>query len=616
MSNHLTREMRLSLSGQTALVCLLFSVFFLSAGVSSAVPDYVSLGARIVPGILFLFLAFLCFTVWLRTKRAESPIHLRTLFSQKQDRLFFLLAVLYIVFLCFDAQTAPVWDAGLYYSALLNGVFSFDFTLSSFFMSFSGFRHPTQALMLLYAPAQYLFPGSVLALNLTTLALGLACLFLFYRFCIRLFLGNRSLALFAAILYACSPLVLSFTHGINPDYGMLLGLVLLLHSYAYTHPVGMVCGGLLLLFSKEPGLVLYGGFGLGMLLYLWQKSNGKPRVKNFFRQAFSYWYLLIPFLFFGLYSAVYGFARIEGTGGFSALVSGPSSSFQWNAPHILTILLQVFVFQFGWLFTLLFLAALLKPILQKKAPAPLLEQNNLFALLGSALAYAIFVFAYVEIDLARYLLPFAPALAALLSWAVWRLFAAHKKPQKAICLLLCGLFFFSSIFSFDPVSLATFSHSLPAGTANLFNITRNEAYLYLCEVTVYNRQYLSYSRLLDKVAGQYGAGNDVPYLSVGIPSYSLQFFGNEQGNYRLSYSPQQERRVFYSADAVPLVGQELILEEGATLGSQLPQQFRLLVPAFQPEGSLDSLWSAVTVLEEETITAGGSSMHVYLCERT
>ncbi len=604
-----TRSSRTILWGELSAFSLLLSFFFFSPIGSVAFPAGVSVLLHLFWGGLFFFVAVFCFIVWLRLGTVTVSVGSLRL-AMGAHRGFLLVVAGYLFFLLPGLSTAPVWDAGLYYSSLLDGIFSFDFSILSFMSSFSGFHHPTQALFFLYAPLQYLFPGSVLALNLTTLLLGIVMLCSYYGFCLRLFKNNRNLALLSAVVFACLPQTLAFTTGLNPDFGMLVAMAILLGCFAWEHKVGMVLGGVLLLFSKEPGLLLYGGFGLGYLASLMPGLPAKHRTKTFFIRAFQRWYLLIPLILFGLYILGFGMARLESTGGIATLFAGGTRGFLWDWPHIFTILQQLFAFQFQWVFVLVGLLAFLRA--RKKKNPPVFERFLWLPLLGTMLVYFVFLLFYVEIDLLRYVLPFALLWPVICGWVGSCFDSACPFVFRVSAGCLSGLLLLSSFVLVDPISNLLFPYRVPVGETRLINVTQLPSFHTLCEVNLYNREYLAYSRLLDEIVVAYGSGEDMPYLSVGIPSYSLQFFGNADGNYRLEYSPKQKRRVFYAADSIPLNGEEFpVLAEG--FEQTLPRSFRLLVPAFQPETPLEELLNTVQVEGIRRFTVAGCWMDVYLC---
>lgn len=130
------------------------------------------------------------------------------------------LALCYVGIQLLDINVAPVWDAGLYYHALLKGVFAYDFTLPSFLLDFSAYRHPSQLLMLLYAPGQYIFPGKVWALNGTTLLLSLAMFYAYYKLGLKLLSPKGAVG--ATGLFMVLPSILALLPGLIRILGCCL----------------------------------------------------------------------------------------------------------------------------------------------------------------------------------------------------------------------------------------------------------------------------------------------------------------------------------------------------------------------------------------------------------
>lgn len=481
-----------------------------------------------------------------------------------QQVLLFGIGAFYVTIQLADINVSPIWDAGLYYNALLKGVFSYDFTLPSFVSSFSAYRHPSHLLMMLYASGQYIFPGKIWALNGTTILLSLVMFYCYYKISVKLLSPKGAVA--ATCFFVAAPSILAFTIGINPDFGLLLGLVFLLYSYAYSYKILTVFSMLLLLFSKEPGLLICLGFGLGIVLFqVWPRTKGQG-IARFFQVAFkNNWYLLIPLFIFFVYAFSHGLKRVSS----DLLFKNDNRGFMLNFLHLKTIFLQIFVLNFQWIFTLVAIIGIFAiPYcgkLREKNTHSTPNQSPLWGIVLTILAcYIVFNLFYVEIELLRYTLPIIAFLPIICCYGGEKI-PLNLRVKKASCTILFILLLTANYKTIDPISLFTFPYKINVGEYSLLDMARRDGTPYICEIHIYNRQYLEYSRLLDDIIYDYGAEEGQPYASWNIPEYSLQFFGNAEEIYRLQYSPEQQKRVFYAKDMILIPGREYMpatLEEG------------------------------------------------------
>lgn len=592
---------------QLLVVTLPVTLFFVTAALSPYRPRIVERWSMWCCAVGFSVLLLLSLAQVFRLRGHKSELT-----SSKPAWGFWLLAAVYSVLYLIDVRALPVWDAGLYFDALLRGIRAFDFSFVSFIDSFSSYWHPTHALNLLYAPAQYLFFGSAVALNLTTFALSIAMLYCYHGFMRKLFADRTLPALAATALFALMPHVFAFSTGINPDYGMLMALCFLLYGYSHKKTLITAAAALLLLFCKEPGILLYGGFGLGVIAFdILAKTRAAKSAKTLWTHTKPHLYLLLPLAVFVGYVLRFGFARLGDDQTIGSLFDGSQAgTLRFDFAHIKTIIKQLFVLNFNWLATLVIAAGILFFLFNKKRQAPSIFLGPFIA---AVTVYIAFVLAYVEIDLLRYILPACALLPAAVVWATEQI-AARVKPARTAPVLLLILFLISNYRTIDPVSRYAFPHRYDLGGTELLNTTNQFQFIYLCETGIYNRQYLNYAPLMDTIVRQNGSDPAQPYVVYNYPSFALQFFGNEDAvyPYDLAYSPSQGARVFYSGDGIAVYGYEIFGFDGLLA---LPDTIFWIQMPGQPAENEAALLALYDIRGEQTYTRGGIEITVYDCIR-
>lgn len=172
-----------------------------------------------------------------------------------RDRALFLIAVVPFVGFCIaHLDYFPIWDGLLYYNCVLEGSRQ---SLSPF--AYYCYYHPTIAYMWPLGILQRLAYGRYEVVILFNMALGLMALGL-YSTLVRIALpapNIRSDRIFTVALLASFPLFISSAIQLNPDYAVLVSFLGMIVALARDR-IGMAIGwGLVAVFCKETGVVLY-----------------------------------------------------------------------------------------------------------------------------------------------------------------------------------------------------------------------------------------------------------------------------------------------------------------------------------------------------------------------
>jgi hypothetical protein len=586
--------------GQMAVVC--FPIFLFS-GSSILFVAHHETAVRISAVVFAVFiLGCFIFAIFMYV-RLRRPMETSQLYFNKS---IMVVVLIYAAILLPDIGVFPIWDAGLYFHALSDGVQGYDLSARSFIYSFLQYKHPTQGYSLLMAPGQFIAPGSTLAANITTLILGVIMLLAFYRFSQKLFGDVGMMAECATLIFALMPTILAFTTGVNPDFAMLFGTCVVLYSFAADQKLLQIFSGFVLVFSKEPGVVLYGGFLIGVFLFAFLPGIEKGNVWfTLAKQLKHYGALLVPLIGFCVYLGYFGWSRVSSA---SALTRGGFGSFQWNSVHVGTALLQVFVLNFNWIHVVLIVLAVL--LFRKR-----IAVKNVILLRVSFMSigiYFLFLLLYFEIDLLRYVLPlmiFFPIALTMGLFAIFNKLFLRYLSFVAICLLLS----ISSFAIIDPISKNVFPLKYDVGSTKPINITNSAAFYVMCDTGICNRQYLAYSKLIDEIFADNGMDENRPYVSINRPSFAFQFFGNGD-IYKTYYSGSKKRRMILSDDGVVVPGLELMVS-GIEDVSILPTRFLWLAPPDQATSDFDLIQSQYGFASMKSYSKGAFTMDVYECIR-
>ena len=343
-----------------------------------------------------------------------------------------VISIFTVLALC-QFDNIPRYDSGLYYDALITKTNSFSF--SSLVTSFSLIDHPTQGISFFLASGEMLFPKQSVGVYGVTLILTILALLCLYQIMGRIFHIQSSWIRAAGVaVFAFCPYFLGLFSYPTPDYYVTIFFVFLIWSFAANLDYLAGFSSVLLVFSKETGILFAASFLLATMFLRIQKSPGT----SFFYKSKKYIFpkkLLIygiaPVLFILYYKFAGSFDFYASATHVSPLRWDSSSGhcFGLNPSYISVRLSQLLLYNFFWVISLMgFLTALvylgryrkrLKKAVsdtggQPDAAAGELSDSSLFAgILVSSTVYLIFTCLFITHLCPRYSVCFALPLSLI-----------------------------------------------------------------------------------------------------------------------------------------------------------------------------------------------------------
>lgn len=303
----------------------------------------------------------------------------------------------------------PRWDAAQYYTMLENACQNFDFSVQSFLQNFSMASHPTLGYAAITAIGEFLFPEKYWGVLLMWLLVTLIAAFCLYKILEKLLPTVSPLYhTVAACVVMCTPLVLGTFSYYQPDAGTVCFFVFILYSYLYKRNLLMFFSMILLLCTKEIGIVILGGFYFGALLghicYKDKKKNVWKRLGSFLREPMG-----ICGIFAALILIVY-FLNFLRNGGAIWQIAGSDqegfSTFSFQPAFILFKWKQFFILNFNWLIwganLILFIWGKIRRLAQKRPYSKLVRKDIVLSVFMAALFQMIFYCSYITFALPRY----------------------------------------------------------------------------------------------------------------------------------------------------------------------------------------------------------------------
>lgn len=472
----------------------------------------------------------------------------------------------------------PYWDGLVYYNMLRNACDKFDFTFSSFWGNFIFAAHPTLAFAGITAIGEFLKPNEyvgVLVVWLIVTLLAAYCAYWIFRK-----LMPKS-GFWYPILAACvlmtTPSVLGTFSYYQPDMGLVCFFLFLVYSYLYRKNILMFFSMLLLIMTKEVGIIAVGGFGIGILIgRIWfrkKEETIRESFLGFVKEPLG----ISGVIAFALLVAYFIFLLASGSG----IWSYKDSGFRIEPEFILFKAKQYFVLNFGWIvwggnLLLFFLNR------RKKANGEgILEKDIMLSILGTAMVQMLFFMLYVTFALPRYhvLIDLCGVFLLLIQLGkncnVKETYREGKNWVTAAASVIGVLFLMEAYLTIDPLSLLLLQND-NTGKSNV--ITENyKGEGWQADYTVYNHHYSYLTGIYTQIlkAVNYHDGMDVIVWSqpqnYGIMNGSY-YWDNEvgklstvaEGNVSIKGYAQEEmneKQILMQSEAVFIGIPQLGIEE-------------------------------------------------------
>ncbi len=499
--------------------------------------------------------------------------------------IFFLLIAPYFFSL-------PVWDGQNFYDCI-RGAAHEPFEWRYFLC----YAHPTILFIGLFAIPEYLFPGSVFMTHLLMFSLGAASIVAFSFLCRRIFpRASRVVRMLSVLLYSVQPIIVSNVIDFNFDSGVTFLFVIFLTLLVYGKEKWAACIGLLMVFTKESGVLLY---ALGLLAY-WIFSV--RREHRFFKDAFRsglrrFWFIVPLFAYFV-------HTQWQDYLGNSVLHENipPSTilhsllSFDLLHERFRLFLIEILVFQFAWFQTLTILCAVAlwfwkRDINTSKpfAHSPWLGAVAFLYILG------IYLFTrYVPWNNVRYMMPLLPLGILLFTASCIALGRGRRISQMllSVAVALSGVAMFRSV---DPVSLA-FLKTFPFGSHKLYALGLYDGCcLFGRDQLIYNLEYRKLFSLQDLAFARIRPTADTV----------ISFPRDAEGSHRALLHPTTFRRTWDQNSLLPMY-----VSIDDVLGmSRLPPEFYFIdLPNLPADEGKKRVEEKYDIASFEAIERGGYSI--------
>ena len=442
-------------------------------------------------------------------------------------------------------QGTPVrWDAQLYYGYLMTACDSFDFTLDAFWNGFRFTGHPSFAYAFLSAIFEFLYPKSMVSVEIFQIFLSLVAIFIFYKIIQKIFKSSDLQLALATLIVSCSPMFLGTVAYYHLDFGIAVFTIFLVGSHLYKKYIMLIFSIFLLLFTKEIGIVvLFGYFSFYYLTKLITvKGNIFVKLQSMFRDPSFYIMTLMGiigagYLIYTLFIQKIGWGTVEVISEASEdLVANPDmiGFFAFQESYIIFKIKQLFTTNFIWLsIAIIILLFLIKLFIKNKET--FLKNPYIIGIFGAILLTFIFYCVYITYPLLRYNLVIEICINLVLSLSILSL--PGKKLKYLLSCVLIILFVGQAYLTIDPV-MKQANQKVETGQVPLA-LSYPDPMDYFGDYMLYNYQYSYVDKGLRKIFDEINYDEDTDVILCG-DLRALFIGGNPEVPYKLKWNKSKE----------------------------------------------------------------------------
>lgn len=291
--------------------------------------------------------------------------------------------------------------------------------------------------------------------------------------------GKRPMIyVFAASVFILSPWVCGMSTYHLYDYYIWCLFPLLVLYYIRQNTTGMFISGILITFSKSPGLVVFGSLCVSILIV---DSVRRRKIKAIITDI-KYWcYLSI--------SVIWGTAYILN----HKSSYSDDAVFGFDPDHVLHLAKMYVTANFLWIFFILTLILMIRLFILKQPDLPERSRSVIITLVISDVVFFVFNAVCVTFRNPRYMDSHIPVL--YICGIVMLLCISNRIRSLAAIICTAVISLAGSFLTFDPVSLSLYN-TMNVGDHNVIDYEMNSNPS-LGESIICNREYYSYEILLN-----------------------------------------------------------------------------------------------------------------------
>lgn len=513
---NVTRE---DIAAQTAVISGIPLCFMVLAAVRNRlfVIDYPYVGILLV--LLFIFV----FSIMNCCKCVINVIHNKNIISFFFSNPYILLfSVLFLVLRIQQFAVLPRWDSGTYFYCIQEACRNFNFTLSSFFRVFKLGGHISYGCSIFWAIGYYLFPDSFLGIYVVNLVLAFVAFYMTYGI-LRRYLSGRDqfLISFGTFIIWCQPMNLGLFHGIAPDSAVMIFSIYILYFHIYKKYLLMCFFAVMLMTSKEVGVVCIVGYCVGYILclYIAPNQSRKRSIKNVIRDKLAMGMLCVGLL--GIIVLIYlvfikkdSWMDNYGKGSYGGVFN--IFALRWD--YIWLKLKTLFIINFYWIWMIVIIICIVLGIHKGKILFQTVFDcyRELFCCICGIGAFVLFSIMYITYNNPRYHLCVEYTLALTGIFSLLLVFGLqYRNVLVGVFSLFLVMMTGEAYLTIDPITKMVFPIINTASAFPMVTVGWKENPSLKADITIYNFQYVYLDKAYEQILKEIDYNEDIDLVLWG-----------------------------------------------------------------------------------------------------
>lgn len=470
-----------------------------------------------------------------------------------KEKWYLIIIIAGFTIMSIDMLTASLFSDGYDYYSGMEWCRTFNFqSMNKLVLS----GHNSQGYTFFALLGEFVYPNRIIATRIINLLLGVVTIWAIDIIVYRIFKDlNKIEHCLYVIIFAFSPIIFSMIAEINIDYALLCFMIWLICAYLCNNVIMESFCGLLVCFSKETGLLIYGFFIIGkfiinMIEYIRNYKNrsiSEALAMMFNREFLMNCFGGVAWLSYYMYNNMsVGWNDVYASKEVVIENADKINTFVVNLKYMVFKLIQVCTMNYMWIFLVTIIVFLIFDLIVINKNKCTLKRNNikLLPIILMGVATVIFNLFYITWTNYRYLIQWIFFVILLTLGVVY--LSKVKRNIKLIVLSVLALVTFISNYSTDFVSenvflkfktnatyemVVTPRFSADNGYVKMLDKKEMESWGW-CDTMVYNKQYTYWGRVWDSMLNNIEYDEDtlilIPcVLSSDISMYS-RYFGISQ----------------------------------------------------------------------------------------
>lgn len=462
---------------------------------------------------IWLITAALLFVRWICSLLLSlCDVRIDDILSFAKENVLLLPIWLIITIVSLPILRYPyIWDSAVYFDTTAHSSSRWNFTTGTFPI-FDAYAHKSFGYIALSQPGVWLFQDWTKGEHYVRFLLFVVTITLLWFLIKKWFPKIKSIErALLVLMISLSPAILAQSAGYNLDFGMTCFMVWILFAWAYDLDVFKVVFAFLFIFTKEPAVVLFGGFALGIYLIRFVCSNERLPRKLFTCMSVREWLSLglapvtwlivffLPRIFVNDNVAPWGDAPI----GFVGIVddlSGVLDQFGFSG--------KFFAIQFGHMFAMNFTWLLVAPVIvivvillrRKQSCSQIMPAEIGLPMIIALLFFYLFSSIFITHPHYRYASPAFVIVALVFVGAILAVIDKSAIRMGTYAVIAC-LFLAQCYFSIDPITNAMCT-PMSTGKTKVYNYAKGyspKEEQMISDYITYNLQGIQWGGLLSEV---------------------------------------------------------------------------------------------------------------------